>query len=127
MAGIGFGYARRIEKPVATGILPPPFAVSVPGKAKPLPHLYVTQREVTDNQKTTWTCVQAYGGLEGEKAEKAAALSENGNGQVPVVCTPGGGAQTVRLELPKNWLEDTSDEELLASIVAAQEEAAQQK
>ena len=68
-----------------------------------------------------------YGGLEGEKAEKAAALTENGNGQVPVVCTPGVGAQTVRLELPKNWLEETSDEELVALISAAQEEASQQK
>lgn len=87
----------------------------------------MTQREVTDSENTTWICVQAYGGLEGEKAEKAAALSENGNGQVTVVCTPGGGAQTVRLELSKNWLEDTSDEELLASISAAQEDASLQK
>ena len=87
----------------------------------------MTQREVTDSGNTTWTCVQAYGGLEGEKAEKAAALSENGNGQVPVVCTPGGGAQTVRLELAKNWLEVTTDEELLALIATAHEEASQQK
>ena len=67
--------------------------------------------------------MQAYSGLEGEKADKAAALSENGNGQVPVVCTPGGGAQSVRLELPKNWQEDIADEELLASISEAQEES----
>lgn len=71
--------------------------------------------------------MQAYAGLDGEKADKATALSENGNGQVPVVCTPGGGAQTVRLELPKNWLENVSDEELVTAIAAAQEEAAQQK
>ncbi|GAA4424025.1 hypothetical protein GCM10023188_03360 [Pontibacter saemangeumensis] len=66
--------------------------------------------------------MQAYSGLEGKKGDKAAALSENGNGQVPVVCTPGGGAQSVRLELPKNWLEETTDEELLAGISEAQQE-----
>lgn len=82
----------------------------------------MTQREVTDNESTQWTCVQAYAGvMQDEKtAEAATKLTENGNGKVPVVCTPSGGAQTVRVELPENWLAQLPDEELLAEIKAAQ-------
>jgi len=82
----------------------------------------MTQREVTDQNATTWACVQAYaGGLSDKQTEEAAAkLSENADGTVPVVCTPNGGAQSVRLELAKDWLEQLSDEELLAEITAAQ-------
>lgn len=74
------------------------------------------QREVTAADNTTWTCVQAYAALNGKAAEKATDLSENEEGLVPVVCTPSGGAQTVRLNLAKNWLEDLSDEELTQAI-----------
>ncbi|GHA57477.1 hypothetical protein [Pontibacter akesuensis] len=83
----------------------------------------MTQREVTDQDSTQWTCVQAYAGaMQDEKtAEAATELASNGNGKVPVVCTPSGGAQTVRVELPKNWLEELPDEELLAEIKAAQQ------
>ena len=81
----------------------------------------MTQREVTDENKTTWTCVQAYAGLDKEASEKAAALAENGNGTIPVVCTPGGGAQSVRLALPKDWLDNLPDQALLSEIKAAQE------
>lgn len=83
----------------------------------------MTQREVTDEDNTSWTCVQAYAGLDKEASEKAAALAENENGTIPVVCTPSGGAQSVRLALPKNWMEALSEEELLVKINAAQEEA----
>lgn len=82
----------------------------------------MTQREITDENNTTWTCVQAYAGLSSEASEKAAALAENDNGTIPVVCTPNGGAQSVRLALPKNWLEDMPDEELLSEVKVAQEE-----
>ena len=82
----------------------------------------MTQREVTDENNTTWTCVQAYAGLDKEASEKAAALAEHANGDVPVVCTPKGGAQSVRIALPKDWLDSLSDEELLSQIEAAQEE-----
>jgi len=78
------------------------------------------QREVTDSDNTTWTCVQAYAGLEGKVAEKAAKLAETDEGLVPVVCTPSGGAQTVRLELKRNWVDDLSDEELLKAMAEAQ-------
>ncbi|MCJ8165071.1 hypothetical protein MKJ04_09465 [Pontibacter sp. E15-1] len=87
----------------------------------------MTQRDITDTQATTWTCVQAYGGLTDEKAEIAASLTETDSGHVPVVCTPSGGAQSVRIELPKNWLEDTTDEALLASIAEAQTTASQEQ
>ncbi|WP_181304008.1 hypothetical protein [Rufibacter sp. XAAS-G3-1] len=76
----------------------------------------MNQREVTDQENLTWTCVQAYAGLQGKAGEKAAELSETNQGTVTVVCTPSGQAQTVRLELPSNWLEETSDEELLQQI-----------
>jgi hypothetical protein len=74
------------------------------------------QREVTDSNNTTWTCAQAYAAVNSEAAEKAMDISENAEGKVPVVCTPSGGAQTVRLQLPSNWLEDYSDEQLLQDI-----------
>ncbi|MHC2990973.1 hypothetical protein OB13_05030 [Pontibacter sp. HJ8] len=86
----------------------------------------MTQREVTDTENTTWTCVQAYGQLSNGNAEKAAEITQDENGHVPVVCTPSGGAQTVRLQLPENWMEQTPDDELVAKIAAAQSEQKQQ-
>ncbi len=76
------------------------------------------QREVADNNNTSWTCVQAYAGLSTESAEKAADLTESTEGTVTVVCTPGGGEQTVRLELPTDWLENLSDEALVKQLEA---------
>ena len=80
------------------------------------------QREVRDKEGLSWTCVQAYAGLEGKKGEKAAEIAETDDEQVPVVCTPSGGAQSVRLELPVDWLQQLSDEELLKQIKAAQDQ-----
>ena len=74
------------------------------------------QREVTDQNNTTWTCVQAYGGLTGKAAEKAADIAETNEGKLPVVCTPSGGAQTVRLELDKEWMTELSDNDLIEAI-----------
>lgn len=78
------------------------------------------QREVTDQHNTTWTCVQAYAGVDSSAAAEATKLSETDAGGVPVVCTPSGGAQTVRLELEKDWFDSLSDEELATAIGAAQ-------
>jgi hypothetical protein len=78
------------------------------------------QREVTDKHNTTWTCVQAYAATDSTATEEAVKRSETDFGAVPVVCTPSGGAQTVRLELSKDWLDNLSDEELTAAIAAAQ-------
>jgi hypothetical protein len=78
----------------------------------------MTQREITDSENTRWTCVQAFAGVKGKAAEQATELSESPEGTVPVVCTPSGGAQTVRLELPINWFEGLSDDQLSAAIAA---------
>ena len=77
------------------------------------------QREVTDQENTNWVCVQAFGGLNKAAAEEAADKVETKDGKVPVVCTPGGGAQTVRLQLSRDWLESCSDEQLIAAIADA--------
>ncbi|TDH21303.1 hypothetical protein EXU57_20415 [Segetibacter sp. 3557_3] len=77
------------------------------------------QREITGPANVTWTCVQAYAGLEAN-AEKAAEIVRTGD-KVPVVCTPSGGAQSVRLELVHNWMEKLSDDELLDQIATAQQ------
>lgn len=72
-------------------------------------------REITDDG-ITWSCIQAFAGL-GNDAEKAdAARVEGAPDHVHVVCTPGGGAKSVRLELPVGWEEDLADEALLEAI-----------
>ncbi|EMR01932.1 hypothetical protein [Cesiribacter andamanensis] len=74
------------------------------------------QREVNDQENTRWTCVQAYSGPGSEDLEEGDAAKDH-NGHVAVVCTPSGGAQTVRLQLPANWQETLSDEQLLKKIL----------
>lgn len=76
------------------------------------------QREVTDKENTTWTCVQAYAGLKSNSTDED-AIGKNGDGTVTVVCTPSGGAQTVRLSLQPEWIVAVSDEELTEKILAA--------
>ena len=78
-----------------------------------------SQREVTDAAQTKWTCVQAYAGL-GQSAAAETILEQraaDGRG-VPVVCTPSGGAQSVRLELEADWASALSDDALVAAIEA---------
>lgn len=74
------------------------------------------QREVTDQHHTTWTCVQAYAGVDSAAATEATERSTSAEGTVTVVCTPSGGAQTVRLDLNQDWFDSLSDEELVAAI-----------
>ncbi len=78
------------------------------------------QRIVTDQDNITWTCVQAYTGLNGEAAERATEITQDEGGQVSVVCTPSGGAQSVRLELNPDWDEALPDNELLKAIADQQ-------
>lgn len=78
----------------------------------------IVPREVSDGEGVTWACVQAYGGL-GDENEEAARVEGEGD-LFQVVCTPSGGAQTVRLELEGGWEESLSDEELLKKIESAQ-------
>ena len=76
-------------------------------------------RTVTDGDKLTWTCVQAYAGLtESGGAEAAADMTTDHTGFVHVVCTPSGGAHSVRVELPSAWAE-LPDTDLLAAIERA--------
>jgi hypothetical protein len=81
------------------------------------------EREVTDADGTVWTCAQAFAGL-GEHSAAAQAAAEKlagGDGQVAVIATPRGGAQTVRLELPTGWHDALDDAALLAAIGEARD------
>ena len=77
------------------------------------------QREVQDATNVRWVCVQAMAGVDGAAADAAEAHVESDEGTVPVVCTPSGGAETVRIELPTGWEESVSDDELLDAIRSA--------
>ncbi len=75
-------------------------------------------REVTDGDGTVWSCVQAFAGLgDGAAKAKAAALAAR-TGGLHVVCTPSGGAKSVRVELPEAWEDEAPDDQLLAVIEA---------
>ncbi len=56
-------------------------------------------REITDDKGITWSCIQAFAGL-GNDPEKTDAARIGGSDRLRVVCTPSGGAASVRLELP---------------------------
>lgn len=84
----------------------------------------MTPREVTDGEGTVWSCVQAYAGLaeqDDNKEKSEAARVKGANDKVYVVCTPTGGAQTVRLELPSDWETALSDEDLTREIQSRRE------
>ena len=77
------------------------------------------QREVTDAEGTTWVCVQAYAGVGDGEAAQALEEKRAAEGRgVPVVCTPSGGAQSVRVELAHDWIETLPDDALLSEIEA---------
>jgi len=74
-------------------------------------------REVTDGEGTVWSCAQAYAGLsEDGEGGAAASRAEAGGGPVEVVCTPSGGAKTVRLELAPDWEQSLGDDALVGEI-----------
>lgn len=79
----------------------------------------MAQREVQDGDDVRWTCVQAMGGLGGAAAELAAEKLESERGTLPIVCTPSGGAQSVRVELPRDWIDSVDDDALLRAIASA--------
>ncbi len=73
-------------------------------------------REVMDSDGITWSCIQAFAGL-GKDPEKTEAARVDGTRDTfHVVCTPSGGAKSVRVELPGNWEKGLSDEKLLQAI-----------
>lgn len=77
------------------------------------------QREVQDQNNTKWVCVEALSGLTDNSAEVADKIQDK-NGDVPVVCTPSGGAQTVRIKVSSDWSDSLSDEELIKQITKNQ-------
>ena len=80
------------------------------------------QREVQDGENVRWTCAQALAGVGSSVEAAAAAQVESDAGTVPVVCTPSGGARSVRVELASGWEERLSDAELLAAIADARDD-----
>ena len=74
-------------------------------------------REISDGEGITWTCIQALAGLGNEPQKAEAARVAGTPDRVHVVCTPSGGAKSVRLELPAGW-ESFPDGQLLDAIRA---------
>ncbi len=75
-------------------------------------------RDVQDVDGITWTCVQALAGVSPTAAKTVAAQLAGTDDAYAVVCTPSGGARSVRLALPTAWDTALDDEALLAAITA---------
>jgi hypothetical protein len=73
-------------------------------------------KEVTDSDNITWSCIQAYSGLSDSEENNHAAKVGGEDDTYWVVCTPSGGAKSVRLKLSGDWENAYSDEELLDQI-----------
>ena len=78
------------------------------------------EREITDSNGITWSCVQAYSGLDNNAETQDAAQVKGEENTYWVVCTPSGGAKSVRLKLQGDWETSYSDEALLNEIQAQQ-------
>ena len=85
-------------------------------------------RDVTTDDELVWSCVEAYAGLAGGEDDGDGG---DGDGRTPtraggepvtVVCTPRGGAPSVRLQLAADWEQSAGDDELRAAIDEAREE-----
>lgn len=76
------------------------------------------ERVISDRDGITWTCIQAFAGLSDQTEHPEAAQVKGQEDTYWVVCTPSGGAQSVRLKLPSDWETDYSDEALLNQIEA---------
>lgn len=76
------------------------------------------ERVVNSQDGTTWTCIQAFTGLSDEPEHLEAAQVKGQEDAYWVVCTPSGGAQSVRLKLSGDWETAYSDEALLHEIAA---------
>ena len=57
-------------------------------------------REIVDANGVTWSCIQAFAGLGDSPEKENAAQVEGSPDSFHVVCTPTGGAKSVRLQLP---------------------------
>lgn len=76
-------------------------------------------REVTDADGITWTCLQAYAGLSDGAVNQEKSRVNEQKDTYWVVCTPSGGAKSIRLELQGGWETSYSDEALLSAIESA--------
>ncbi|WP_058996724.1 hypothetical protein [Leptolyngbya sp. NIES-2104] len=74
------------------------------------------ERTVSDRDGITWSCVEAFTGLSDDTQHSEAAQVKGQENAYWVVCTPSGGAQSVRLKLSGDWQNDYSDEALLQKI-----------
>jgi hypothetical protein len=79
-------------------------------------------REITDSEGITWSCIQAFAGLGNDPEKTDAARVDGAEDHVHVVCTPSGGAKSVRLELPGDWERAMSDDALLEIVRSQLEE-----
>jgi hypothetical protein len=74
-------------------------------------------REVTDADGTVWSCVPPYQGLAGDdEGMPDAARVEGADDRYYLVCTPSGGAQSVRITVAGDWATAMSDEQVVAEI-----------
>ncbi|OKH36320.1 hypothetical protein NIES2101_37055 [Calothrix sp. HK-06] len=73
-------------------------------------------REITDSDNITWSCAQAYAGLSDNEEKSDAAKVSGEDDTYWVVCTPSGGAKSVRIKLSGDWENSYTDEELLDLI-----------
>ena len=78
-------------------------------------------REVTGGDGIVWSCVEAYAGLSDEGGGEAAERAASGDGKLVVVCTPSGGAKSVRLKLPAGWEQSFDDARLMREIESRRE------
>ena len=78
-------------------------------------------REVTGADGISWSCVEAYAGLSSDEGGERAERTSAGDGGPTVVCTPSGGAKSVRLERPAGWEKSLGDEQLLREIESHRE------
>ncbi len=76
-------------------------------------------REVTDADGVTWSCIQALAGLGNDPVKAEAARVDGTADRFHVVCTPSGGARSVRVELPGGWEDSCPDKAILATIHGA--------
>jgi hypothetical protein len=69
-------------------------------------------REVQTSDGARWQCAEA---LISPADDKSSIVEKDDTSLVTVVCTPSGGAQSVRIEMQKDW-NSLSDNELAAEI-----------
>ncbi len=74
------------------------------------------ERAVNDENGITWTCIQAFTGVSDSEEKQEAAKVKGEDDAYWVVCTPSGGAKSVRLKLKGDWENEYSDEELVHAI-----------